>query len=444
MAAPELHYIPPLGPTADPPIASVPPDVLGYILNFVYQKSDGDKNKRPNSPIVFSHVCRFWRSIALDNSLWWTRIIVTPLWNLDEVGTFLDRSKECPLDLRIFVNVDPTTAEHVIHPTFLDNYQHFRNLVSPHIHRCRIFYLQAYFNKTTQFLVPYLLESFRRLDMPYLEQFIVNGRLELEEISPQQSLFSSAPFLRELRIGGHGLSNYLLPLSGVTKLHLTMRRPSTGIPPVRLNAVFNECISLTELALYDNVLDLAGFSLRPLFVFPSLITLHLLEDMALVSEFLILISSAPKLHKLVLVPVSEVDLQLLARSTTRPHFPSLTSLVLSPMNKRSWAATAHASTCFPDITRLTLHNVYHDAYSGYFLEITAPLFPCLLHLALKGFNEALSSVINDFVIFRRSQKVPLKSVFVDEALIQYLLRYSQLWGDTKVLGVDQIGDDDPC
>jgi hypothetical protein len=192
-----------LGLTTNPPIASVPPEVLGSILNFVYEESDSDGNKRPNSPIVFSHVCRFWRLVALDNSLWWTRIIVTPPWKLDEVGMFLNRSKERSLDLRIFVNIDLTTTERPIHSPLLDNYENLRNLISPHIHRCRIFRLQGYYDKTTQFLVPYLLESFRSVDMPFLEQFIVDGRpvFEFEHKIHARKLFSSAPLLRDLRIG---------------------------------------------------------------------------------------------------------------------------------------------------------------------------------------------------------------------------------------------------
>ena len=428
-----------LGLTTNPPIASLPPEVLGSILNFVYEESDSDGNKRPNSPIVFSHVCRFWRSVALDNSLWWTRIIVTPPWKLDEVGAFLDRSKECSLDLRIFVNINLTTTERPIHsPPPLDNFENLRNLISPHIHRCRIFRLQGYFDKSTQFLVPYLLESFRRIDMPFLEQFIVDGRLEFEYKTHARKLFSSAPFLRDLRIGGQGLTSYLLPLSTITKLHITLPGPSQGISPAQLNIIFNACACLTELALYDDTLDLEDIPLSPLFVFPSLLTLQLLAYITTVSEFLTLISSAPKLRRLVLVPVTDFDLKLLNQSM-RHAFPSLTSIVLSPMDEECWDVIIYASTCFPDITHLILANVDPDEFDMYFLERATPLFPCLLELALKGVDEVLGRMITEFVIFRRSQNVPLQTVFVDEASMRHLSPDLHLWGDTKVVGVDLIG-----
>ena len=426
--------------TTDPPIASLPQEVLGYILNFVYQTSDSDKNKRPNTPIAFSHVCKFWQSVALDNSLWWSRIIVTPPWKLIEVGTFLDRSKECPLDLRIFVNINPTTSNHPTASFPLDNYENLRDLISPHIHRCRIFRLQGFFDETAQFLVPYLLESFRHIYMPYLEQFIVDGRLEFEdEMCTQEPLFSSAPVLRDIRIEGHGLSNYQLPLNTITKLHLTMPELSVGISPAHLNIIFNECICLTELVLYDDVLDLEEFPLSPLFNFPSLLTLQLLAHMTIVSEFLILISSAPKLQRLVIVPVTELDLISLERSTARHNFPSLTSIVLAPMDDVSWAAIEHASTFFPAITHLTLANVYPDKFRRFFIQETTPLFPCLLDLAMKDIDESLGRMINDFVVIRHSKKAPLRTVFVDEVSMRHLSPYSRLWGDTKVVGVDLIG-----
>jgi hypothetical protein len=427
-----------LGLTTNPPIASVPPEVLGSILNFVYEESDSDGNKRPNSPIVFSHVCRFWRSVALDNSLWWTRIIVTPPWKLDEVKTLLDRSKERSLDLRIFVNIDLTTTERPIHSPPLDNYENLRNLISPHIHRCRIFRLQGYYDKSTQFLVPYLLESFRSIDTPLLEQFIVDGRLVFEHKIHVRKLFSSAPLLRDLRIGGHGLTSYLLPLSTITKLHIMLPGPSKGISPAQLNIIFNACACLTELALYDDTLDLEDIPLSPLFVFPSLLTLQLLAYITTVSEFLTLISSAPKLRRLVLVPVTDFDLKLLNQSM-RHTFPFLTSIVLSPMDEECWDVIDYASTCFPDITHLILANVYPDEFEMYFLERTTPLFPCLLELALKGVDEVLGRVITDFVIFRHSKNVPLQTVFVDEASMRHLSPDSHLWGDTKIVGVDLIG-----
>ena len=415
-------------------IASVPPEVLACILDFVYHRSDSDKNKRPNSPVVFSHVCKFWRSVALDNPLYWARIIVTPLWKLDEVETFLDRSKERPLDLRIFVNINLTTTDRLTRPPLLDNYENLRNLISPHIHRCRIFRLQGYFDEPTQFLVPYLLESLRSIDMPFLEQFIVDGRLEFEHEISARELFSSAPFLRDLRIGGHELTSYLLPLSNITKLHITPA-PSERFSPKQLNIIFNACRCLTELALYSDILNLDGIHLSPLFIFPSLLTLQLLAYMTTVAEFLSLISSAPKLRRLVLVPVTRHDLESLNQST----FPSLASIVLSPIRENSWVAIDHASTCFPDITQLILANVYPDEFSRYFLERTTPLFPCLLELALKNVDEALGRVINDFVIFRHFKKVPLQTIFVDEPSMRHLLLHSQSWEDTKVVGVDLIG-----
>jgi len=426
--------------TADPPIASVPLDVLAYILNIVYQTSDNDKNKRPNSPIVFSHVSRFWRSVALDNPLWWSRIIVIAPWKLDEVETFLKRSKECSLVLRIFVNIDLTTTERLTDSLPLDNHENLRSLISPHIHRCRIFHLQGYFDKPTKFLVPYLLKTFRHIHMPYLEQFIVDGRLEFEHRTYERKLFSSAPLLRDLRIGVHGLTSYLLPLSTITKLHITMPWPTPyGISPAELNGIFNACTCLTELALYDDILDLDDFTLPPLFVFPSLLTLQLLAHMTIVTEFLIMISSAPKLRRLVLVPVTALDLIPVQHSTTNHKFPSLTSIVLSPAYDESWVAIHRASTWFPTITHLILTNVYPTEFRASFLETTTPLFPRLLDLALKDVDEALGRAINDFVIFRHSKKIPLQTVFVDEASVQHLSLYSHLWGETKVVGVDLIG-----
>ncbi|KAF8322681.1 hypothetical protein DL93DRAFT_1051321 [Clavulina sp. PMI_390] len=82
-------------------------DELTQLLTYNSESSDfpvvGDAtletNIRPHFPfpLLVSHICENWRSLALDRSSLWTHI--NPYWNIHQVTMWLQRSKNKPLHL---------------------------------------------------------------------------------------------------------------------------------------------------------------------------------------------------------------------------------------------------------------------------------------------------------------------------------------------------------
>lgn len=62
-------------------------------------------------PVKLSHVCRRWRSVAIATPAIWTALIYDGIdfpvaSSVERFATYLERSKECPLNLRFHFGVD--------------------------------------------------------------------------------------------------------------------------------------------------------------------------------------------------------------------------------------------------------------------------------------------------------------------------------------------------
>jgi hypothetical protein len=116
-------------PPARPVINGIPREILARIFAFVvhsdcttpkdrYAKeisySAVSSGTSPTTPVILGHVCSFWRSfVRATPSLWSTIAVYSPRPGHAELVAFwLDRSANCPLDLRMeqFVLPDPASA----------------------------------------------------------------------------------------------------------------------------------------------------------------------------------------------------------------------------------------------------------------------------------------------------------------------------------------------
>src|SRR5437016_2165513 len=95
------------GSASERPISFLPQELLTLILNTAHEGAnddDPDVLRKSSIYIVASQVSKFWRSVALGNPLWWSRVLISPPWKLEAIATYLKRSKECPIDMHISVH----------------------------------------------------------------------------------------------------------------------------------------------------------------------------------------------------------------------------------------------------------------------------------------------------------------------------------------------------
>ncbi|EED81874.1 predicted protein [Postia placenta Mad-698-R] len=94
---------------AVPPITLVPDDVLHTIFHFVAEYSYSriayvpiGRERGPRDGIcVVSHVCGYWRRLALNDPQLWGYIVLNPDSSLAFLQTYLERSKDAPLRIRL-------------------------------------------------------------------------------------------------------------------------------------------------------------------------------------------------------------------------------------------------------------------------------------------------------------------------------------------------------
>lgn len=92
------------------PVHNLPAEILSDIFLHVCEfPLDAAPDQYPLaahryiSPIDLSHVCQYWRNVALSRRHLWTFIFVSVAHehHIDRIDAFLERSKECPLDISI-------------------------------------------------------------------------------------------------------------------------------------------------------------------------------------------------------------------------------------------------------------------------------------------------------------------------------------------------------
>jgi hypothetical protein len=76
------------------PISLLPPEVLARVFHFLVVEEQNP------GWITATHVCRFWRQVALDDSSLWATITDTPT-NTDWIPEMLARARNAPLDIDI-------------------------------------------------------------------------------------------------------------------------------------------------------------------------------------------------------------------------------------------------------------------------------------------------------------------------------------------------------
>ncbi|RDB19258.1 hypothetical protein Hypma_013702 [Hypsizygus marmoreus] len=122
-----------------PPIHRIPVELLEEIFfNYlnIHRKKSYDwlsglyvSSECTTNPLVFGHICRHWRIVALSMPrLWASLAICEPKpYMVPMARTWLERAANCPLSLYMAVNINPTITESVTANTLLSLFiSHFR------------------------------------------------------------------------------------------------------------------------------------------------------------------------------------------------------------------------------------------------------------------------------------------------------------------------------
>jgi len=382
------------------PISFLPLELLSAIFQEVYKSAEGD-----TIPTILSQVSRLWKEVAVNNPLLWNRLTITLPVDIGVVAMKLKRSKESLLDLRIVVpdlNSGPF-KDPDLSLASLAEYQNLSSELKRSYQRCRRLHISGK-SVDARDIVNLVIAPLRKISMHYLEEFTLDGG-DIDEDSDPESiilvdLFTDAPKLRDVRLGGYGLLHYRPPIHHITTLHLAAL--TRRWCPLNIFTTFLHSVScLTFLAIYGDLLDgdTEGYpgeccvpNLESLFVFG--------QDILTASELLIFLS-APKLRELVISPLHAGDLIRLHEES--PLFPNLQSLTFTARyGRRSYGINVVqlASDCFPGLKRLVLTNPHDTFFERWFGDSENPLFLGLRELAVSNVGEEFLSAM-DRVIERR-------------------------------------------
>ena len=109
------------------PISLLPPEILVRVFHFLVLKEYPLSRKGGVGWIRVTHVCRYWRQVALDDSSLWAKIWGDPTnRNLKWISELLARAKNAPLDIE-FNDVDmPSEKALLIIPQHLSRTRRLR------------------------------------------------------------------------------------------------------------------------------------------------------------------------------------------------------------------------------------------------------------------------------------------------------------------------------
>jgi len=428
------NVVPPASITS--PISVLPLELLSAVFQALQ-----DSVENETLPTILSCVSRLWRDVAINNPFLWNRLTITLPIDIGAVAMKLKRSKESLLDLRIVVPYLDSKAfqNSGLSLPSLAEYQDLSSQLSHSYHRCRRLCIVGRF-VDAQDIVDLVLAPLRKISMPFLEELTLNGEnsedLDQLELTRMYDLFTCAPKLRDVRLGGYGLIRYRPPIHHVTNLHLVALNRNRY--PLNMFTTFLHSIPcLTFLAVYGGLLDgephFTGQcdvpNLESLFIFGQGTSPNPISDW-----FLFL--SAPKLRELVIHPLYTGDLiefRDIQRSTP-PLFPNLQTLTLTLLpGNRSYRidAVQLASRCFPGLKRLVLTNACNYYFGHQFIHFERlfgdskePIFSNLRELAISNVGEEFLPVM-DRVIERRGAWIT--TLYMDSLSLQTIDSSRRRW-----------------
>ena len=369
------------------PINDLPPEIL--ILVFEEYCSVWDPTNNVLLPeLRLTQVCQYWRSIAINLSRLWTRIVASPQTPSHVIPTYLKRSQALSLDVDIDLRhetSDGTRGEQVLRTW---------NAIKPSAFRWRRLNLHIGSQDATA-----ILNDIQELATPILEELRLSSGSHASGI---KKLFEGgAPLLKSLRLVGTPLPCLAPSFSQLTALHLTSNCPMHfSIFQYFLMAMIN----LQELALQSRVVE--GWPLYPsptdIIHLPSLELLKI-SDRRWPLFIPLLSISAPLLCTLLLYDLVAHDLpETFMESQLQQNHPALRNVILKGKNS------------------------YIDECG--FVQL-ARIFPAIEHFALLGvdgfFMRESSRIMHRTTIWPKLRTISMVPVVAEDILC------SLIWARTR-------------
>ena len=167
----------------------LPTELLVKIFHHARADSLYDAhNEKQRYPVALSHVCRYWRTVAIGAPTLWTDI--RGLYYTEEAKeatrVYLERSKTCPLFFTWFTEggMLPDDIPAIV-----------RNIITPEKERWQRITLITHM-KTT---LGDFLTAIESLDFPILQDVEISCDMISEPFSPKSTLCRSTPLLRRCR-----------------------------------------------------------------------------------------------------------------------------------------------------------------------------------------------------------------------------------------------------
>lgn len=401
----------------DPPALTIPVEVT--LLVFRYLMSS-DIAQEPHSPsshgllteVVLSHVCRRWRSIALDLPALWTSyryhsyVFYPPGPSLHRLEAYLERSGSRLLDLKFDFRIAPGNS----HYDCGSRLQMLAKIMA-HVRRWRRVFIIT--DKNTPILD--LLDNFKKVYAPNLEHFALRtggyGATNRQIQDLQPVIFKGgAPKLSSVAVDY--LNHFVLsPLSNITTLRIEQPKLSTKWELISAEAFINILLipTLTNLSLVGDIGVLVYVEdLEDTIYMRNLKHLRLADSwsMTMILPYL----RAPLLETLIIRNLPKE----FYTSNSNYSFPSLGTLVFEQSVEyenptfSSWDAVL-------SLSMFTRHAAY-VAFSHFSsLERTFPFTrPEILwpDLQVINFNIRSSTRIDDYLRFATDRAHPKRPPFV--------------------------------
>jgi len=269
------------------PISILPVEILARIFHLVAFSEHPNSHRPELGSVYFTHVCRRWRQVALDDSTLWTHFSNTPR-NKDWIAERLSRARNAPLVIEL--------GRSVVKDTF--------SLFTPHISHTRELYLY-----NLSFHHSEVVQEISTQNAPALERLKIGMSISTDpKHLVLQSFFKGPlPKLQILCIVDILFPWSLFPRGRLTELRVTLSEEvSTVTSKVSPHGDLNQLIDLLvncpalEILTLKNCLPamVSEFSGGQTIHLPRLSRLHLGGSSSRITDLLkmLKLSSSTKLH----------------------------------------------------------------------------------------------------------------------------------------------------
>ena len=392
-------------------ISSLPPELLAVIFELALISKRRVQYKLPFE-VVLSHVCSFWRAVAIATPSLWRRIDIYSS-RPDCAVSYLQRSGSLML---LDIRVDIYSADkRILIKSVRKRDALIRSVVNTlvdHIHRARSLFLLTCFELTALKLLSHLHDSVA----PHLQRLRMNIG-HPATIGPRTAGFKAFKGLPQLTFLETDLPDCVpLSLQNLTTLHLHTLTDTLNLSYQSFFAMITAPPSLCNLSIQGCL----KASLWPVngaeFPMNNLKALRLPYD-SLLSVRILLAISAPNLVSLWLGSSFENYGQYF-NSSGPGKFPALKYLTIPSYD---FSYNSHFPLAFPTVTHLylpyvNLHYSGDTRFKTTFGSLWRQLDTLVTGLIRQKQTHKFHSDVCNFLPLRRNAGYPIRQLLVDDDL----------------------------